>query len=74
MKVINITPSVKVIEHAYHANNHICIDYAVMYTRNNEERFCGYYRSIPTEQELDFEKLNKAYEQNAQIPAWICTK
>lgn len=76
MKVINITPNIRVIERVYHANNRICIDYAMLFTKNNEERFCGYVRSVPTKEEIDYTELYKAFDAHAELPEWInlCTK
>lgn len=70
-KVITITKNLRVVEHMYHANNRCCLDYAVLLTRDSEERFCGYYRTIPTESELDYAALQKAYDSNNEMPEWI---
>lgn len=47
------------------------LDYAVLFERNGEERFCGYYKSIPSAEEIDYDALYKAYEQNSKMPKWL---
>lgn len=71
MEITTINKNLRLVKHNYIANNRLCIDYAALYTKNGEERFCGYYHSIPTIDEIDYEQLHKHYEQNAQMPSWI---
>lgn len=70
MKAINLTNNIRLVERFYHANNHLCHDYAVLFTKNGEERFCGYYRAKPSVDEIDYEQLFKAYERNVPMPEW----
>lgn len=73
--ITNLTPNIRTIEHSYVANNHRCLDYAVLYTRNGEERFCGYTRSNTLSSIVgevpNYDTINRHYDQNATMPEWV---
>lgn len=66
-----MSDSIRLVERSYIAANKLCLDYAVFFSKNGEERFCGYYRSRPTIEEIDYDALHKAYDKNVEMPEWV---
>lgn len=75
MPIINLSKNIRTVEHSYISKNHRCIDYAILYTMNGEERFVGYTRvntlSAIVGETADYTDLIRRYEQNAEMPSWI---
>lgn len=71
----NLSTTIRTIEHSYIANDHQCLDYAVLYTRNGEERFCGYIKcntltAIVGEAD-DYTDIIRHWERNVEMPEWL---
>lgn len=75
MPITNLSKSIRTVEHFYIANNQRCLDYAVLFTKNGEERFVGYTKintlSAVVGEIEDYTDINRRYEQNSEMPSWI---
>lgn len=75
MPITNLSKNIRTVEHFYIANNKRCLDYAVLYTKNEEERFVGYIKnntlSSIVGEIADYTDINRRYEQNSEMPSWI---